>query len=456
MKKTAFGLKFLIFALLCTALSLPIAAKAATAADTYNKTQKYLINTLTAPNVGSIGGEWGVLGLARSEANVASGFYDSYYSKVCSYVKENINSDSQLHRAKSTDNSRIILAVTAIGKDAQDVAGYNLIAGLSDMDYLKKQGINGPIWALIASDSAAYDIPKVKTGGTQTTRDALVAEILDRQLSDGGWALSGTRSDPDITSMALQAIAPYRSKNEKVKTAVSNAVAFLSKSQNQDGTYSSWGKTNSESSSQVIVALTSLGIDPAKDSRFIKNSKSVIDGLLKYSMSNGAFSHELTAGGAPAEANQMATEQAFYALTAYIRMTFCKTALYDMTDLKAPAFVYPAVGAKLSLSGLNYKVTASASAEKAGTVTLTGASGSVAYLIVPASITVDGANYKVTKIAANAFAGNKKLTNVTVGSNVVSIGKQAFKNCINLVKVTKSSTVKVGKNAFKGCGKLKK
>ncbi len=65
----------------------------------------------------------------------------------------------RLHHAKSTENSRAILGLTAAGYNAANMAGVDLTAGLTDMAYLRAQGTNGPIWALIALDCHGYDIP---------------------------------------------------------------------------------------------------------------------------------------------------------------------------------------------------------------------------------------------------------------------------------------------------------
>lgn len=102
-----------------------------------------------------------------------------------------------------TENFCVILALTAIGKDVTDVGGYNLLNGLDEMAYIQNQGINGTIWALIAFDCHNYEMP-----AGDVTREKLINVILNEQRSDGGWALSGATSDPDVTGMALQALAP--------------------------------------------------------------------------------------------------------------------------------------------------------------------------------------------------------------------------------------------------------
>ena len=268
----------------------------------------------------AFGSEWLVIALARSGRDVP----DSYYDSVVKAVQD---ADGVLSDRKFTEYSRTILALTAIGKDPTNVGGYDLLSKLADMDDVTFQGLNGAIFALIALDSNKYDVPAVADGGKQVTRDGLVAYILEQQLSDGGWALSGDSADPDMTAMALQALAAYRTGDKAVQSAVDKALKTLSDMQHSDGGYSSWGTLNSESCAQVIIALTALGIDPAKDSRFAKNGLTVLDALLSFA-ADGGFRH--TADG---ERNDMATEQALCALTAYARLLDGKTALYDMTDV---------------------------------------------------------------------------------------------------------------------------
>ncbi|WP_408070866.1 carbohydrate binding domain-containing protein [Butyrivibrio sp. JL13D10] len=72
---------------------------------------------------------------------------------------------------------------------------------------------------------------------------------------------------------------------------------------------------------------------------------------------------------------------------------------------------------------------------------------------VPSSVVVDGAKVKVTKLVNNAFKGNKKLKKVTLGKNIVTIGKGAFKGCKKLRSITVKGDklAKVEKSAFKDC-----
>lgn len=294
--------------------------------DELYKTTGDFMATLGTPTVNSIGGEWMVIGLARSGRTVPAGYYDN----VVEYVKAKADANERLHPAKVTDNARVILALTSIGKDVTNVGGHNLLKGLDSMDYIQTQGINGPIWALIALDSHNYP-----TSG-DVTREKLIQVILDAQLSNGGWNLSGNDADPDMTAMAIQSLAPYYKENEAVKAAVDKALDVLSELQLATGGFGSWGTENSESCAQVIVALTALGIDPAKDSRFIKNGLTILDALASYYVDGGGFRHI-----ASGDRDGMATEQGYYALAAYYRFINSQTRLYDMSDVTIKANEQP-------------------------------------------------------------------------------------------------------------------
>ena len=290
--------------------------------EAYKTTGDYLSGKGT-PIVGSIGGEWLTIGLARSGRTVPEGYYDN----AVAYVKAEINTTTnRLDRNKSTDNARLILALTAIGKDVTDVGGFDLLAGLDDMKYVKRQGTNGPVWTLIALDSHGY------TPAGSVTRDALVETILSLQKDSGAWYINSTNAtdDVDMTAMAIQALAPYYKTNEAVKAAVDKALTWLSTMQKSDGSFAEMAgvASSSESTAQVLVALCALGIDPTADARFAKNSFHVVDGLLTF-YTGEAFKHQL----ADTTVDQMGTEQSYYALAAYMRLTGGRSFLYDMNDV---------------------------------------------------------------------------------------------------------------------------
>ncbi|MBQ8144957.1 MAG: S-layer homology domain-containing protein [Butyricicoccus sp.] len=349
-----------------TAAESALAALKAPAKDwktVMNTTKALLLEQAeeTAPVVDTYRGEWMVLGLARSGVSLNSDFFNGYYQNAVDFIKNNIDANGRLHPQASTENSRVIFALTAIGKDASNIEGYNLLRGLSHSGFVKNQGINGPIWALIAADTLDYEIPENADSSWQVTRDWLIEYILGKQLTNGGWSLDSTVPD-DMTPMAIQALAPYYETNADVKTAVDKALTVMSGmlNSNADG-------GNTETNAQIVTALSAMGIDADTDSRFVKNGRSVLDALISYQLENGRFKHA-PAGGA----DQMATEQAFYALVAYDRFKSGKTSLYDMSDLKGLYnidVIEPAHGA--------IEVVSSAKAGDTVTVTVDPAAGYV-------------------------------------------------------------------------------
>ncbi|BDR74922.1 prenyltransferase/squalene oxidase repeat-containing protein [Clostridium tetani] len=305
-----------------------------------DKNLAYILKNVENPSLGTGKGEWSIFCLARGNYPVPKGYYDKYYKNV---VKEVQNAKGNLHKVKYTEHSRLILGLASIGRDIKNVGGYNQLEKLADFKTVIRQGINGPIFALIALDTHNYEIPIVNNVKVQTTRDMLVQYILDKEIKKGkenagGWALYGETPDPDITAMAIQGLTPYYKGNPEVKAAVDRAISWLSSAQKDDGGYSSWGSINSESIAQVVVALTGLGINPHKDSRFIKKGNSAIDALLTFADPKGGFMHVKpggnTNGGAAAGViDGMATDQGTYALIAYDRFVNSKNRLYDMTDV---------------------------------------------------------------------------------------------------------------------------
>ena len=322
------GLSLLLTLILVMGLRVPaMAISESDLTSAVTKSASYMLDAVKQPQVGSIGGEWTVIGLARSGHDVPQKYWDNYYAAVEDYVED---CSGVLHKKKYTEYSRVVVALTAIGADPADVAGYDLLKPLGDFDKTIWQGINGPIWALIALDSGSYEMPVNAEAKTQATRQMYIDEILSRQLNDGGWNLSDKggngQSDPDVTGMALQALAKYQAQSA-VKAATDKALTCLSKMQDSDGGYASWETSNSESVVQVIVALCELGID-LNDSRFTKNGSTLLDNLFSYRNADGSFSHTANGSGN----DQMSSEQGFYGIVAVMRAMQGKNSLYRMSD----------------------------------------------------------------------------------------------------------------------------
>ncbi len=328
-------------------LSVPapvLAASALTVDEVLLDVADYIYNLVREPQVGSVGGEWTVLGLARSGLEIPEAYFQCYYENVEAYVQA---CGGVLHTRKYTEYSRVIVALTAIGKNPADVAGYDLLTPLGDYDKTVWQGLNGPIWALLALDCGNYAMPQNPEAATQATREMYIDRILECQLPDGGWSLFGGTaaaeagdqiSDPDITGMALQALARYKER-AAVQSAIDKALRCMSEKQSADGGFASWGTDNVESCVQVLAALCTLGIS-YEDTRFVKNGNTILDNILLYYEKDNGFKHTMHGG-----ANLMATEQAFYGLVALSRLQNGKSPLYQMDDTVAvPEMTPPSVG----------------------------------------------------------------------------------------------------------------
>jgi hypothetical protein len=316
-----------------TAISAAVSEKAIGEAELsalIGKTAEYLVRTVSNPVISMTGGEWAVLGLARSDADVPQSYYDKYYQNAAAELKAK---EGKLSSVKYSEYSRVILALTAIGRDVTDVEGYNLLEKLADYNSVIKQGINGPIFALIALDSRDYPIPQVSGVPVQTTREMLLGYILDREITDakgvkGGFALSGDVPEADITGMALQALANYEDRPD-VKAAADRALIALDRLQQANGGFSAMETENSESIVQAIVAKSALGIDAGRN----------VAALMEYCMDDGSVQHVLNRG-----ANLMASEQGLYALVSYARYKQGLPSLYDMSDAASVSGAAPGTG----------------------------------------------------------------------------------------------------------------
>ena len=298
----------------------------------YADTKKYIQNNVPAPVVAYDRGEWAVLGLARAGVALPDEYIQAYYDKVVAYVQKNMGADGVLvdpesHNPTVTDNERIILALTAIGKDPANVGGKNLLTALQNKDIMQvtdtsKTDISGLVFGLLALNSGNY------------TQDSywLVQAILTQQNEDGSWSVSAEKKpdgDVDMTAMALQALAPYYNEGDDttVNAAVDKALQWLS------AKYKGTGYTSAESCAQVVVALSALQLNANSDSSFVKTvdgaPTSVLGDLLRYYLGEGqGFKHAASLK----TADQKATEQALYAMAAYERYCRRTNALYDMTD----------------------------------------------------------------------------------------------------------------------------
>ena len=285
------------------------------------ETMSAIMDSAKNPGHSSIFGEWSVIVAVRYGAKVPDGWYDIYYNNLCeTMVKEN----GILSSTKHSNYSRAVIALTAAGKDITNVSGYNLIDNYKDFDTITKQGLPGAIFALIAFDTVGYDFPE----DGNVTREILIDYILEEEYEVGGWALQGENPDVDITAQVIQALAPYYGKDENITAAVNRAVEHLSDVQKPDGGFFAWEGENAQSAAQVVIALTSVGVDIRNDERFIKGENWIGSYLMTYYLGGGAFCHTIGLGKDP-----MATDQCMQALIALDLFDKGEGRFYDFSDI---------------------------------------------------------------------------------------------------------------------------
>ena len=400
-----------------------------------SKVRSYILSKDTKPDYSSI---WNVIGLKRSGLYVPESYINLFYSNVIAYCE---SKDWQITRAKYSDYSKLILALTAIGVDARDVMGHNLLAYLSDYENVSRQGNNGTIWALIALNSnPAYEIPEDPSAVQQNSEELLVKKVVGMQCQDGGWTMMGTTGDSDMTGMAMQALASYYNKDgyEDVTAAIDKGLAWIEKNQLSSGGFGTMKTETSESVAQIITALCGVGIDCGEDARFIKNGKWPMTGLFQYYMPEGGFMHVAAdagnnGGGAGGIIDGMATEQGLYATVAYRRFLDGETFLYDMSDVAISAGTKPVVSPTIDTGSNRGGNSSSTTAKKTETkpaaskvkVIKVGLNYSTIYLTKGKSKTLKAtvSPSNATKKSVKWSSSNKKIATVNAKGKVT--GKKA-------------------------------
>lgn len=255
--------------------------------------------------------DWMAIALHRAGAQED---YDAYLAALERYVTAAYAETGTLSEYKATEYHRIALTVLELGGDPT-AFGTKPDGGKADLiaegtynfaGDLYAQGLNSPIYALLVLDAGNYAVPS----DARYTREAILAELLQRQEPDGGFGLAVGSPDVDITAMALQALAPYY--NKEASEAVDRALSWLAAQMTEECTFSAYGSVSSESISQVLLALAALGIDPTGDPRFVRGTATLLTALERFRQKDGSFSHTLEDD----EGNLLATDQAMLALAA--------------------------------------------------------------------------------------------------------------------------------------------
>lgn len=330
----------------------------------------------------------------------------------------------------ATDMEKYIMAVSALGINANAVPdGDTTVNAIEKMaqvfnanynEETQSIAVNSLIFALNAYDSGAYEIPEEQE---INTRDGLVNLTLDKRTADGGWAFYGSKYDPDMTAMALHALAPYytavdaktagieEETYEKVRQAVDGAVEMLATAYQQGGTFGG-RSANSNTISIVITAFHALGIDSHTDERFIKDGVSALDNLLTFALdTQDGFKWMIT----DSKENAMATEQAYRALVSYVNFKNSGDAynIYNCGVEVIPPLTVNVTGVTLDKNsavlevGENLQLQASVFPENATNKNLIWTSSNESYAVVDKNgLVTAGNNTGETVITVKTEDGN--------------------------------------------------
>lgn len=223
-----------------------------------------------------------------------------------------------------TNIDRKIMTLTARGIDCSKLSKYNngepfidakgnKVDDLAAILYNYSGGytINGPIFALNALDMGNYTIPE----NAVWTREKLLETILNHKYLSDGFGL-------DMVTMLMQSIAPYQNDpvyGERVKAKLWEGFDIVMDSFGTDPFDNpfgvQWGGVyTSEGASQIICALSAMGVDVHTDVRLNNGKDSVLTSFLNYAdFVEGYFAHSNTT-----PKNAMATYQGCYATQWYL------------------------------------------------------------------------------------------------------------------------------------------
>ena len=195
-----------------------------------------------------------------------------------------------------------ILNLTFCGYSALNFQGEDLISLLCSVPNLSSLTAEELCYCLLALDSNQYALPE----GAAFSRSDLYSQLLEYQQEDGGFsAHSGETSDTYLTGLALAALAPYQNQEQWLSAAVEQGLQFLSEQQVQSGALLRDGTPSCQATAQAMVALCSLKLD-LRDSKFVKQGQTLLDGLQQFAASSGGFYETENASAVQLEATQAA------------------------------------------------------------------------------------------------------------------------------------------------------
>lgn len=244
-------------------------------------------------NIGLSGGAWSLIGLIKS--GVKNAATDRYQKEFYDDVKRKLsNQNGVLDREDYTKCEITAIGVKLIGENPENVDGYDITKYVKDFEKIRKQGSDAVSFALILSQMTGVALPDENE----------YIKALIRDINEGQRYTDKKRAN--LAIRAIQGLSYYKNREDiSVNANVEKWMDGLSRLQEDDGSMGSC-----ESTAEMIIALTSLGKDPISEKQFIKDGKSLFDGLLSYKTKNGYVN---TRG--ERKRNVVATEKALLALT---------------------------------------------------------------------------------------------------------------------------------------------
>lgn len=258
---------------------------------------------------------YAVIALARGGYETPKGWYEAYDAALGKALAAN---DGLPAKGDYAALGRAVLARTARGQSA-----YDLLKPFADLEKVAAAGTDDLAFALLALDSAGYDMPASDQVKTPATRQDYVDKLLSLQLSGGSFpAQSGKSPEIMATVLAVQALAAYRAQ-PAVKKALDAAMERLSDMQGDDGAFSRAPATTA----QMVIALGAMQVS-LYDERFVKGGNTLLDALLLYQTKDGGFAKLEN----ERESDKAVTAVALCALVSADRAQAGRAGLYQMTD----------------------------------------------------------------------------------------------------------------------------
>ncbi|GEK34274.1 Ig-like domain-containing protein [Kurthia sibirica] len=287
-----------------------------------------------------------VIAFARSNYPVAKNYYDNYYKLV---EKEAMETKGAFASLTAGAFAKQIIAVSAMGKDPRNVAGYNLIDTLGDKMLVEKNknstGVSNYIYAIIALESKSYNYSDSDKYAA-VSHKSLVDHLASTQFDNGGFSWDSKSANgvsEDMTAMALIALANYTA-DAQIKASVRDGFDYIQTKLTKDAGYAPWGGNSADSQAQVIFALTENGWNPKTASDFIKpqGNWAISNILLNFDKNTGGFFVK----PGDHEPNNYTTYSGFAGLVAYDRYATERATFFDTSDATTTNLKFDTVAPK--------------------------------------------------------------------------------------------------------------